>query len=85
MALGWKFMIPTALAYVMVIAVASYVLEHLLGFTEPWPFWAAMTVLNVALAVVVFFVLDRGYLISGTAAYRRPTPAAREARAPVTS
>ncbi|MDQ2670381.1 MAG: NADH-quinone oxidoreductase subunit H, partial [Gemmatimonadota bacterium] len=84
MALGWKSLIPTALVYIMVIAVASYLLRTF-GITDAWLFWGALTVLNVVLAIVLFFVLDRGFLVTGTAAYRRSTPAARPVRAPVTS
>ena len=35
MALGWKVLLPLALAYIMVICVAIYVIEHVAGITDP--------------------------------------------------
>ncbi len=68
MALGWKVLLPIGLCYVMLIATALYLLESVLGVHS----WAArtgtLTVLSLALAYVVFVVLDRGMLISGSRA-----------------
>ena len=85
MALGWKFLMPMALVYIMIIAVASYLVEHVLGVAEPWLFWGALTILNVALAVIVFVLLDRGAVVSGTGAHVRTTSAGRPERVRVTS
>ena len=85
MALGWKFLMPMALVYIMVIAVASYLAEHVLGLTNPWGFWGALTLLNLVLAVVVFVLLDRGAVISGTGAHVRTTSVGRPERVRVTS
>ena len=73
MALGWKFMIELATVYIVVIAVAIHVVERVLGLTEPWMVGAAYTGLNVILAYLVFVVLDRGLVISGSVR-RRPAP-----------
>jgi NADH-quinone oxidoreductase subunit H len=85
MALGWKFLMPVALVYIMVIAVASYLVDRVFGITEPWLVWGALTVLNVALAVVVFVLLDRGAVVSGTAAHVRTPTVARPERVRVAS
>ena len=85
MALGWKFLMPMALVYIMIIAIASWVVERFLGQTDPWTVWAALTVLNVALAIVVFVILDRGAIVSGTAAHMRTTSVGRPERVRVTS
>ncbi|MGE5927569.1 MAG: NADH-quinone oxidoreductase subunit NuoH [Gemmatimonadota bacterium] len=71
MALGWKFLLPVALAYIMLTATAIWVLEGPLGITDlrTRAFW--LLGFNVVLAVLVFYGLDRGSIVSGTEA-RRP-------------
>ncbi len=71
MALGWKVMLPLALAYVSVIASAIWLLHELLGWTYDARFTLALFALNVVLAVPLFFVLDRGHIISGSVAQER--------------
>jgi len=68
MALGWKVMLPLALAYITVMAGAIWVLHARLGWTYDTRFALALFGLNVLLAVPLFFVLDRGRLISGSVA-----------------
>ncbi len=70
MSLGWKFMLPTALAYIVIMAGAILGLEAA-GVPKPqvwggWisPYWAILGVLNIVLAVVLFVILDRGRIIS---------------------
>jgi NADH-quinone oxidoreductase subunit H len=77
MALGWKFMLPTALLYVMVISVALWVIERVVGITNPRAVMLMLTAVSLLLAYVVFFLLDRGLVVSGS--YRqtaRPAPGA---------
>ncbi|HEX6645115.1 MAG TPA: NADH-quinone oxidoreductase subunit NuoH [Gemmatimonadales bacterium] len=79
MALGWKFMLPVALAYIMVTATMIWALEGPLGVTDPrtrafWLFGA-----NVVLAVLIFHGLDRGTIISGSEARRQRPARARAA------
>ena len=77
MALGWKFMLPTALLYVMVISVALWVIERVVGITDPRAVMLMLTAVSLLLAFVVFFLLDRGLVVSGS--YRqtaRPAPGA---------
>jgi NADH-quinone oxidoreductase subunit H len=67
MALGWKAMLPTALAYAMLMAGTILVLDEV---GVRWGFWYGMAltaVSGVATGVFLFF-LDRGRTISGAAA-----------------
>jgi NADH-quinone oxidoreductase subunit H len=68
MALGWKVMLPLALGYVTVIATAIWVLHDGLGWTYDTRFALALFALNLALAVPLFFVLDRGRIVAGSVA-----------------
>src|SRR5438270_3436358 len=49
MALGWKFMLPTALAYIVVIASATLLMQSLGIYPDSWKFSVAMLGLNVVL------------------------------------
>jgi NADH-quinone oxidoreductase subunit H len=64
MALGWKFMLPVALGYVVVVAGATLVLESAGIHPASWQFALSMLGLNLVLVVVMFGVVDRGRLIS---------------------
>ncbi|HEX6104009.1 MAG TPA: NADH-quinone oxidoreductase subunit NuoH [Gemmatimonadales bacterium] len=66
MALGWKVLMPLALAYIMVICVAIYVIERVLGLTDPTMSALALFGLNLVLVVLVFGLLDSGIFIKGT-------------------
>jgi len=68
MALGWKIMLPFALAYLTVIATAIWFLHDRLGWTYDTRFALALFALNLLLAVPLFFVLDRGHIIAGSVA-----------------
>ncbi len=57
MCLGWKFMLPLALAYIVITSGAVLVLDMLeVPRSVQWfgisPFWAALGVLNLVLAVL---------------------------------
>ncbi len=75
MALGWKFLIPLALIYIVVICVAMWALGAA-GIVHPKIQGLVLLGLNLVGIYIVFFLLDRGRLLSGS--YRRQ-PAA-EAR-----
>ena len=68
MSLGWKFMLPLALAYIVIIAGAILALDaagvsrHGGGFFNRYGL--VLFALNVMLAVALFFFLDRGRIIS---------------------
>ncbi len=64
MALGWKFMLPTALAYIVVVAGATLIMQSLGIYPDQWKFAVAMLAINVVLMVLIVGVIDRGRLIS---------------------
>ena len=74
MSLGWKVMLPMALVYIMVITVAIWIIETVAGVTDPRLAMGILFGLNLVLGYLVFFVLDRGLILSGS--YRAPRPAA---------
>lgn len=66
MDLGWKVLLPSALAYVMFVAVAVWALERsgvVFGVREGW----ILAVCNVVLAFLFFTVLDRDRVLGGPA------------------
>jgi NADH-quinone oxidoreductase subunit H len=64
MSLGWKFMLPLALGYIVVIAGAVVLLESM-GFARgSWPFHLGLGMLNLAAVVILFMIVDRGRLVS---------------------
>jgi NADH-quinone oxidoreductase subunit H len=71
MALGWKVMLPFALLYVSLIATVVWVLHERLGWAYDSRFALALFGVNLLLAVPLFFVLDRGHIVSGSAAEER--------------
>ena len=64
MALGWKFMLPTALSYIVIVASATLGLDAAGFHPSSWQFAIAMLVVNLVLLVILFGVIDRGRLIS---------------------
>ncbi len=66
MALGWKVMLPLALAYILVTAGAIWAADRLLGWGAPRPLAFFLLGINVIVAWLVFFVLDRGRVIRGS-------------------
>jgi NADH-quinone oxidoreductase subunit H len=64
MSLGWKLMLPLALAYIVVIAGLTLVLDWTGIHPADWKFAMVMLVVNLALVVLVFGFIDRGRLIS---------------------
>jgi NADH-quinone oxidoreductase subunit H len=63
MSLGWKVMLPLALAYIVVIAVAVLALEAA-GLRGSFGYGATLFALNVGLVALLARFLDRGRLIS---------------------
>ena len=68
MALGWKVLLPLTLAYLAIVATAIWFLKDRLGWPYGVPFSLALFGLNAALCVVLFWVLDRGHIVSGSVA-----------------
>jgi NADH-quinone oxidoreductase subunit H len=68
MALGWKVMLPLALVYLTVLASAIWFLHAQLGWNYDTRFALTLFAVNVAMAIPLFWVLDRGRIVAGTAA-----------------
>ncbi len=82
MALGWKFMIPVALVYLVGITLAIWGIDHGLGITSPKLKMVILFGLNLVVAWLLFWGLDSGRILSGS--YGRPgarvAPAGGEGR-----
>ena len=83
MALGWKVLMPLALAYIMVICTAIYGIEHLAGIVDPKLRSLALFGVNVVVGLLVFGLLDSGVFIKGSNR-RQQTSKALSKRATVT-
>ncbi len=80
MSLGWKVMLPTGLAYVMVVAATILVLD-LLEVPYGLTFGLVLTAVSGACTAAFLFFLDRDRVISGASVpYRQDRPV----RLPVT-
>ncbi len=66
MHLGWKVMLPTALAYVMLVAGTILVLDQI-GVSGGSGFALALTAVSLVATVFFVFYLDRGRIITGAA------------------
>jgi NADH-quinone oxidoreductase subunit H len=66
MHLGWKVMLPTALAYVTFMAAAILVLDTL-GVPYGFVYGLILTAVNLVPTAVFLMVIDRDRVISGTA------------------
>jgi len=73
MSLGWKVMLPLALAYITIAAGVILALDRS-GLARGYTYGAILFGMNVVLLVVLFVVLDRGRMVSP--AYARLGPAA---------
>jgi len=67
MGLGWKFMLPLALAYIIVVATVILTLDWLGVPRNTWRFSLVLLGVNILLVVIVFALMDRGRLISPAA------------------
>ena len=63
MSLGWKVMLPLALAYITIIATVVLVLDRA-GVARGPVYGAILFGMNVVLAVLLFVFLDRGRIVS---------------------
>lgn len=64
MALGWKVMLPLSLVYIVLIAVALLVLQSVGIARGTLVHGGIMLAINVIVLLVLFFVADRGRVIS---------------------
>jgi NADH-quinone oxidoreductase subunit H len=67
MALGWKVMLPTALAYAMLMAGTILVLDEM-GVRWGFAYGMALTAVSAVATAVFLFFIDRGRTIAGAAA-----------------
>lgn len=65
MELGWKIMLPVALAYIVVVATTVWILGEL-GVPLGIPYGLALFGVNLVLAAVLLWGVDRGRLIAGS-------------------
>ena len=63
MSLGWKIMLPLALAYIIIIAGVILILESA-GMQRGAMYSSIMGVVNIVLVMIVFTILDHGRIIS---------------------
>ena len=70
MSLGWKFMIPLALGYIVIMASAVLALDAA-NVNDGRVFGGALVLLNLVLGAIVFFIMDRGRLVSPASARAR--------------
>ena len=64
MALGWKFMLPASLAYIVVVAGTTLGLQYGGIYPDSWKFALVMLGVNVVLMAAILGLIDRGRLIS---------------------
>jgi NADH-quinone oxidoreductase subunit H len=76
MSLGWKFMLPLALSYIIIIAVVTLGLD-MAGVPRDWRFGLILFGMNIVLLILLFVLLDRGRLISPASARVRDEGIAR--------
>jgi len=79
MALGWKVLTPAALVYIMLVCVVLYGIDAA-GIRGPRATQWVLTGLSVVLGLALFFVLDRGLVLSGSAVRRARVAALRHAQ-----
>jgi NADH-quinone oxidoreductase subunit H len=65
MSLGWKFLLPLSLGYIVLVASVLLALQAL-GIQQGVLQTGILFVLNVAVLVLVFVIFDRGRLVSPT-------------------
>ena len=96
MSLGWKFMLPLALAYIVIIAGVTLALDAA-GLPRTTgsivnPYGLALLATNLVLVVAIFLILDRGRVVSPASSrlalaqvqrLREETAQARAGRAPI--
>ena len=66
MALGWKVLMPLALAYIMVTCTAIYLVERVFGIQSPVAGSLVLFGLNLVIGFLVFGLLDSGTFIRGS-------------------
>ncbi|MGQ0563180.1 MAG: NADH-quinone oxidoreductase subunit NuoH [Gemmatimonadota bacterium] len=70
MDLGWKVLLPTALAYITLVGTTILVLDGI-GMEYGFLYGLILTAVNLAAMAVFVFVIDRGRTITGSYGNRR--------------
>jgi hypothetical protein len=65
MSLGWRFLLPLSLSYIVLIATVLLALQAL-GIPQGIVQTGILFMLNVAVLVLVFVIFDRGRIVSPT-------------------
>jgi hypothetical protein len=65
MHLGWKVMVPTALAFITLTGTTILILDRL-GIPFGFLFGLILTIVNGIASVIFFFLLDRDRVMSGS-------------------
>jgi NADH-quinone oxidoreductase subunit H len=71
MSLGWKVLLPMALAYIMVVATAIYLIQDVFRITSVMAQHGILFGLSLVVGYLVFFLVDRNAVISGSQLQRR--------------
>ncbi len=74
MALGWKFMLPVALGYIVVVTTTLYLLQHVAGMTSLRAVMLGLGGVSAVLLLLLLFVIDRGILLKGSGSRRTERP-----------
>ena len=82
MALGWKVLLPMALAYIMVVATAIYLIQDVFRITSVLAQHGILFGLSVLVGWLVFFLVDRNSVIAGSQMQRREALAKAAVAAP---
>jgi NADH-quinone oxidoreductase subunit H len=73
MDLGWKVFIPLMMVYIMVMALAIFLLDEA-GVPIGWQYSGALIVLNLVIMGLFLWGLDRGTIVKGATANTRRRP-----------
>lgn len=84
MALGWKFMLPVSLGYIVVVTTALYALPRYTGLVSERAVLLGLGAVSVVLLFLLLFVVDRGVLLKGSGPRRPERPLAAGRLRPVT-
>ncbi len=76
MSIGWKILLPVALAYIVIMASVLLGLD-MAGVKRGFPYGLWLFAVNAVLAIGLFFVLDRGRLVSPAYGRAKPRELAR--------
>jgi NADH-quinone oxidoreductase subunit H len=63
MSLGWKVLLPLAIAYIIIVASLILALD-MAGMPRGFTYGLILFAVNAVLLFILFFVLDRGRIVS---------------------